>query len=107
MAKVVGLPTGTFGVFGMCVGYASPAAANEVKPRLPQSVVLHREVYGANNEREQRAGYDHLMAAFSQRNEMSTDTWTKRVIGRMGKIAAMSGRHRLVEALQAMGFPLR
>ncbi|MFO1025220.1 MAG: NADPH-dependent oxidoreductase [Acetobacteraceae bacterium] len=107
VAKVVGLPPGTFGVFGMCVGYASPAAANEVKPRLPQSVVVHREVYGANNEREQRAAYDHLMAAFSQRNEMSTDTWTKRVIGRMGKIAAMSGRHKLVEALQAMGFPLK
>ena len=47
------------------------------------------------------------MAAFSQRNEMSTDTWTKRVIGRMGKIAAMGGRHKLVEALNALGFPLK
>ena len=38
---------------------------------------------------------------------MSTDTWTKRVIGRMGKLAAMSGRDKLVEALNAMGFPLK
>lgn len=107
VAKVVGLPTGAFGVFGMCVGYASAEAANEVKPRLPQDVVLHREVYDASAEQEHRAAYDHLMAAFSARNEMAADTWTKRVIGRMGKIAAMSGRDKMVAALHAMGFPLR
>ena len=47
------------------------------------------------------------MAAFSARNEMTQDTWTKRVIGRMGKIAALSGRHNLTDALRAMGFPLK
>jgi hypothetical protein len=47
------------------------------------------------------------MAGFSARNEMATDTWTKRVIGRMGRIAAMAGRDKLVAALQAMGFELR
>jgi nitroreductase len=107
VAKVVGLPAGAFGVFGMCVGYASPEAASEVKPRLPQDVVLHREVYDSTGEQEHRAAYDHLMAAFSARNEMAADTWTKRVIGRMGKIAAMSGRDKMVAALHAMGFPLR
>ena len=107
VAKVVGLPPGAFGVFGMCVGYASPEAANEVKPRLPQHVVLHREVYDATGEQAHRAAYDHLMSAFSARNEMAADTWTKRVIGRMGKIAAMSGRDKMVAALHAMGFPLR
>ncbi|HEX3573303.1 MAG TPA: nitroreductase family protein [Rhodopila sp.] len=107
VARIVGLPRGAFGVFGMCVGYASPAAANAVKPRLPQDVVLHREVYDATGERAHRAAYDALMAGFSARNEMATDTWTKRVIGRMGRIAAMAGRDKLVAALQAMGFELR
>jgi hypothetical protein len=37
---------------------------------------------------------------------MTQDTWTKRVMGRMGKISAMSGRHKLVSILNAMGFPL-
>ena len=45
VARVVGLPPGAFGVFGMCVGYASAEGATEVKPRLPQDVVLHRETY--------------------------------------------------------------
>jgi nitroreductase len=107
VAKVVGLPPGTFAVFGMCVGYASDTAASEVKPRLPQHVVLHREVYDATHERAHRLAYDHLMSAFSSRNEMASDTWTGRVIGRMGKIAAMSGRDKLVATLKAMGFGLK
>jgi hypothetical protein len=107
VAKIVGLPPGTFGVFGMCVGYASPLAVSEVKPRLPQEVVLHHEVYDASGEPERRAEYDQLMSVFSARNEMAADTWTKRVIGRMGKIAAMGGRDKMVAALHAMGFPLR
>jgi hypothetical protein len=38
---------------------------------------------------------------------MASDTWTGRVIGRMGKIAAMSGRDKLVATLKAMGFGLK
>jgi nitroreductase len=107
VARVVGLPAGAFGVFGMCVGYASPAAASEVKPRLPQDVIVHHDTYDATGERTYRAAYDALMAAFSARNEMTADTWTKRVIGRMGKIAAMSGRDKLAATLNAMGFELK
>jgi nitroreductase len=108
VAKVVNLPSGTFGVFGMCVGYATEAAYGEVKPRLPQEVVLHREVYvPPADEAQRRSAYDALMGQFSARNEMATDTWTKRVIGRMGRIAALSGRDGLVAALHAMGFELK
>jgi nitroreductase len=107
VAKVVGLPPGTFAVFGMCVGYASATDEGEVKPRLPQEVVLHREIYHASGEAARRAEYDALIAAFSARNDMAADTWTRRVIGRMGKIAAMGGRDKMVAALHAMGFPLR
>jgi hypothetical protein len=104
---VVGLPPGVFGVFGLCVGYASVPSAAEVKPRLSQDAVVHHEVYDASREPALRAAYDAHMAAFSARHEMAADTWTKRVIGRMGKIAAMSGRDKLVATLHAMGFPLR
>jgi nitroreductase len=107
VARVVGLPAGAFGVFGMCVGYASAAVANEVKPRLPQDVVVHHDSYDATGEAAHRAVYDALMGAFSARNDLASDTWTKRVIGRMGKIAAMSGRDKLVGILDRMGFELR
>lgn len=107
IAEVLGLPSGTMGVFGLCVGYASPDVANEVKPRLPQAAILYRDTYGNPDESKLRAAYDAKMAAFSQRNEMTQDTWTRRVLGRMGKVAAPGGRHRLVEVPHAMGFPLR
>jgi nitroreductase len=107
VAKVVGLPPGTFGVFGMCVGYASPAIVAEVKPRLSQDVVLHHEVYDATGEQARRAAYDSRMSAFSARNEMAADNWTKRVIGRMAKLAALSGRDKMVAALNKMGFELK
>jgi nitroreductase len=107
VARIVGLPTGAFGVFGMCVGYASTAAASGVKPRLPQDVVLHHEAYDTTGERAHRAAYDALIGGFSARNEMAMDTWTKRVIGRMGKRAAMAGRDKMVAVLHAMGFELK
>lgn len=107
VARIVGLPSGAFGVFGMCVGYASSAGATEVKPRLPQDVIVHHDTYDTTGETARRQGYDALLEGFSTRHGMAVDTWTKRVIGRMGKIAAMAGRDKMVAALNAMGFPLR
>jgi len=107
VGEIFGLPSGAMGVFGLCIGYAAPDVTNEVKPRLSQPAILYRERYGNPDERSLRAAYDAKMAQFSARHEMTQDTWTKRVIGRMGKIAAMSGRDKLVGILNAMGFQLR
>jgi nitroreductase len=107
VGRLLGLPPGAMGVFGMCVGYPLPTVTNEVKCRLPQSAILFHDTYDATGESAARAAYDLRIAAFSERHEMTHDTWTKRVIGRMGKISAMSGRDKLVSILNAMGFPLR
>ena len=107
VGKILGLPQGAMGVFGLCIGYAAPGVANEVKPRLPQDAILYRNTYGNPEESKLRAAYDAKMAAFSTRNEMTQDTWTRRVVGRMGKIAALSGRHVLGDALRGMGFALK
>lgn len=107
VGRLLDLPPGCMGVFGMCVGYPLPTVTNEVKCRLPQSAILFHDTYDFAGETEARAAYDQRMAAFSQKHDMTQDTWTQRVIGRMGKISAMSGRHKLVSILNAMGFPLR
>jgi nitroreductase len=106
VGRLMGLPPGAMGLFGMCVGYPLPTVTNEVKPRLPQSAIVHYDNYDASGESADRAAYDARMAAFSRRHDMTQDTWTKRVMGRMGKISAMSGRDKLVSILQTMGFPL-
>jgi nitroreductase len=106
VAAELKLPPGVMGVFGLCVGYAAPEAANEVKPRLAQEAILYHDQYTIPDERALRAAYDAKLDEFSRRNEMTSDTWTARVIGRMGKVAALGGRHRLRSMLNALGFPL-
>lgn len=107
VAETLGLPPGTVGVFGLCVGYPKPGSEGEVKPRLPQSTILHRDRYDLSGEPAARAAYDVEMSGFSQRNEMAADSWTARVIARIGTIKALRGRDRLTAALNTLGFPLK
>lgn len=107
VAARLGLPPGVMGVFGLCIGYAAPGVANEVKPRLPQPAILFHERYGNPQEAALRAAYDAKMAEFSARHEMRQDSWSQRVIARMGKLPAMGGRDRLLGVLKGLGFPLR
>ncbi|HRD77038.1 MAG TPA: nitroreductase family protein, partial [Hyphomicrobiaceae bacterium] len=107
VAEELGLPPGAACVFGLCIGYALPTHTGEVKPRLAQPVVLHRERYASSEDAANRAAYDRLLEDFSRRNEMSAYTWTERVLNRIGKVTALSGRDRLKEQLRRLGFPLR
>jgi len=107
VAELLGLPKQSFVVFGLCVGYATEKGEGEVKPRLPQSVVLHRERYDATNETARRAAYDAEMAKFSARHELAAATWTQRVLNRLGPLASMNGRERLRAALARLGFEIR
>jgi len=107
VAAELGLPPGAVATFGLCVGLARPGAEGEVKPRLPQAAVLHRERYGTAGEAELRAAYDVTLGAYSRRHEMAADGWTPRVVGRVGRLAGLMGRERLRAALAALGFPLR
>ena len=43
IAAELRLPPHVFAVFGMSIGYPDPARETGIKPRLPNSVVLHRE----------------------------------------------------------------
>jgi nitroreductase len=107
VAQLLALPPGAFVVFGLCVGYADPKSKNEVKPRLPQSTVLHHERYDVSPETRDRPAYDAEMAKFSARNEMAATSWTARMINRMGPIRSMNGRDRIRATLAKLGFEIR
>lgn len=106
VAQILELPKGAAGVFGLCVGYADPNAANEVKPRLQQEAIVHTDRYIVPDEGAQRASYDAKLASFSKRNEMVNQSWTERVISRIAKTKSLNGRDRLRAALASIGFPL-
>ena len=107
VARELGLPPRVMGVFGLCVGYPDPAAPAEVKPRLPQGTVLHREQYSTSGEADATAQYDATLAEFSQQQGMKDASWTGRVASRIGTVAALRGRDRLRQVLETLGFPLR
>lgn len=107
VAAEVGLPANAFPAFGLAVGWPDPNVATAIKPRLPQSVVLHRERYRAEGEDAEVARYDDVLARFSEANGMGRTGWIGRVLTRVAGAASLSGRDRMREALAALGFGLK
>lgn len=58
VASLFGLPDGVFPVAGLTLGF--PAARNATSPRLPPSVVVHRERYDDSGLAAAMPGYDAL-----------------------------------------------
>lgn len=107
VAEALGLPPNVLAVFGHCVGYADPARPASVKPRLPQSLVLHRERYGAGADPAGVAAYDRTLKAFQEGQRLEPVGWTKAALDRVRGPEALSGRDRLRAALAQLGFGLR
>jgi nitroreductase len=108
VAEVLNLPPHVFAVFGLCVGYPDPAHGAAIKPRLPQSAVLHRETYKLAEQDEAIAEYNEIMKAFYASQQMNIQSdWSEHSAKRVAFAESLSGRHRLGEALKNLGFQLR
>ena len=109
VAQLLGLPPRVFAVFGMTLGKEDPAQQASVKPRLPQPAVLHQERYRPLAEQQADvATYNEAMAAFYAQQQMKVrGTWAVHSGKRVATPEALTGRDRLKEALQALGFPLK
>jgi nitroreductase len=106
VARLLKLPPNVVGVFGMCVGYPDPTRPFNVKPRLPQSIVLHREHYDASVPQAALDSYDEALKTF-QRNEKLKETgWTAAMKSRWRNAASINGRDKIRSALIALGFKL-
>ena len=107
VAEAFGLPHGVFGVFGLCLGYEDPARPAAVKPRLPQSIVLHNERYQPAAEEAGLPAYDARLQSFQAEQAMPLQGWRALVLSRLGILKRLSGRDKLRDILVTMGFPLR
>ncbi|WP_083900863.1 NADPH-dependent oxidoreductase [Azospirillum sp. B4] len=107
VARELNLPPKVLPLFGLCVGYADPARPAAVKPRLPQSVVLHHERYDATGAGAAIAAYDGEVRAFYADQGINAPDWSQTVSARVRGPAALTGRHRLRQTLLDFGFPLR
>ena len=107
IAAELALPPHVFAVFGMSIGYPDPARSTDIKPRLPQSVVLHREQYSVAARSDAIDDYNATMREFQREQRMKAIDWTQQCFNRVKDAAALRGRDRMREALRNLGFELR
>lgn len=102
--EFLNMPEGTFGLFGLCLGWPEEPLRANIKPRLPQEAVWFKERY---DQEVGVAEYDERMRAFYESEQMKGDvTWSARS-GRRVDLHHMTGRETLLEFLQRQGFLLR
>ena len=99
--KLIGLPEGVFGVFGLCIGWPAEPNTADIKPRLAQEAVWFKEQYELSPN---VAEYDERMREFYATQKMRTEaTWSKRSGRRVGT-TQLTGREVLMSWLQNQGF---
>ncbi len=107
VAAELALPHGAAAMFGLCLGYADPAGASDVKPRLPQAPVFHREQYDASRATQAMFEvYDADMMAFQSEQGVALAPWTTTALERFRGPGSLNGRDGVRAALQALGFAL-
>lgn len=107
VAGALNLPPHVFPVFGMAIGRPDPARPAQVKPRLPQAAVLHRETYDAGPQPAAADAYNETFKAFWQSQGMAHPDWIRQVLNRLKDGAALRNRAFIRESLARLGFPLR
>ena len=107
IAEELRLPPHVFAVFGMSIGYPDPGRPTDIKPRLPQSLVLHREMYSTAPHGDAIDGYNTTIRGFQREQGMASIDWTQQCFNRVKDAAALRGRDRMREALRNLGFELR
>lgn len=99
------LPEGSFGAFGLCFGYPDADRVEEIKPRLSQSAIWHRETYRRDQSSE-IADYDRRMSEHYQARGMNPDVaWSQRSGRRVdGSEKSLTGREALKAYIESQPF---
>lgn len=106
VAAELGLPPRCFPVFGLCVGWPDEQRPAVLRPRLPQSVVLHRERYDVSREAAEVALYDGRFAEHQRETGLPQSGWVARVMERLATVAGLNGRDIMRGALARLGFTM-
>lgn len=99
IADLLHLPSGTFGAFGLCLGYPSESETAKIKPRLGQDQVWFREQYDQEVSTEE---YDSRMRPSFEKRGIQADWSTHSGIRVDGE--HMTGREVIMEFLTHQGF---
>lgn len=96
------LPKFVMPLFGMCIGY--PAQDHQVKPRMPQSMLVHENRYQPLNM-QTLADYDEQLAEYYLQRDSNArrDTWSDLIIRTLKK----EQRPHMLAALHKQGWATR
>lgn len=99
VAELLGLPPRAMAVAGLAIGHPDPTDTAGVKPRLPQSAVLHHEHYDPEAAAAGVAAYESALGDYyaSQGRPVS---WRQTVLRRLSDYQNLSGREHLRAALE-------
>jgi nitroreductase len=98
------LPAHVFPVVGMSLGVPDPSEGTGVKPRLPLAGVLHDEQYNSEVWRDATQAYEDDYREYFDGQGVPNRSWARTVVGRLGKLEGMHGRHEMRAKLRAQGF---
>ena len=106
VAELLGLPPRVMAVAGLAIGHPDPTDTAGVKPRLPQSAVLHHERYDPEAAAAGAAAYESALGDYyaTQGRPVS---WRQTVLRRLSDFQNLSGREHLRAALERRGLPSR
>ena len=108
LAALLRLPPRVVGLFGLTVGWPMDEDTSEIKPRLPQSGIIHRETYDAQARDAAVDAYDQTMTEFYARQKMDVHgDWSQHSAKRVAGPEALSGRDVLRQILEARGFGMK
>ncbi len=76
VTELLALPKFVLPLFGFCIGY--PAASPDVKPRIPQAMLVHENRYQPL-DKEVLAQYDREITAYYQQRDSNqrSETWSE------------------------------
>lgn len=100
--ELLKLPKFVMPLFGMCIGH--PAQDHQVKPRMPQSMLVHENSYQPLNP-QTLANYDEQLASYYLQRDSNArrDTWSDLIIRTLKK----EQRPHMLAALHKQGWATR
>ena len=103
VCESLNLPHNVYPVFGMCLGY--PEILNNVKPRLPLSLVFKEDSYHTDKDEEILKEYDNSIRDYyiARTNGEKSNTWTEG----MSTFLKDKQRPHMREFLKTKGFEMK
>ncbi|MGF1682307.1 oxygen-insensitive NADPH nitroreductase [Photobacterium minamisatsumaniensis] len=87
VADLLALPTHVLPLFGLCLGY--PDQQPELKPRLPQSLIVHQDTYQQELDRVELEAYDQNVRTYyhSRTSGQKDMSWSEQITASLNKEA--------------------